>query len=246
MKKARDRFNPFVSVLALPKGLPHPRPSSLRRGFLFFHTPLNAKAKTMNSQTFPAITIDVNKDDTAFMILYGPLAPQGAIASLGPWRLAPHRAKARVFEDQASALRAIMNRELLTGDILVHKSQDCQNPDETLRSLMDIIGALSAAGSQKIILISDAPTPSQEFLRAHRGLSLITHLTPKAYQGGPLAQVRDNQWIEIDPIARTLCHWGDNQTKILGPANGNKKETVTNRQNAKGPEKRYNSLFFNQ
>jgi len=198
----------------------------------------------MNSPALNAISSDTPDHDTGFMILYGSLAPQGAIAVLGPWRYAAHKAKARVFDDQASTLSAIMNRDLLPGDIVVQKSQGQeQSTHEQSLALMDLIAAITASGAQKIIIISEAPTPPQAYLRRHASVALISHLTPKAHQGGPLASIEDGQWIEIDPLARRLDYQTDDQVIRLKPAHSHESKTVKNRRKTGGPEARYRSIF---
>lgn len=184
--------------------------------------------------------------DNSFMILYGPLAPKGAIASLGPLRRATHKGKARLFADHKSTLNAIMNRDLISGDILIHKSEELEDDRQTqIRSLMDLIEAITASGAQKIILISEAGAPPQEFLKDHKGQALISHLTPKAQQGGPLSKVKDGHWIIIDPMARTLTHLSDDMKQSVETTHSQLQKTMSNPQKIHGPSARYDSLFIN-
>lgn len=181
------------------------------------------------------------------MILYGPMAPLGAIASLGPWKGAPHKGKARIFTDHQSTLNAIMNRDLLPGDVLIHKTEKLEDSKQTqMRSLMDLIEAITASGAQKIIVLTEAGSPPQEFLKNHRGQALISHLTPKAHEGGPLSMVKDGQWISIDPLARTLIHLSDEHKKSGETTHSQFQKTMTNHKKNHGPSARYQSLFLNQ
>lgn len=127
-------------------------------------------------------------------ILKGNLAPDGAVikqSAVEPEMLY-HRGPARVFNSEEDAFAAIMDRQIKSGDVVVIRYEGpkgCPGMREMLSPTSAIIGM----GLEKsVALLTDG-----RFSGGTRG-PCIGHISPEAYEGGPIALVEDGDIIEID------------------------------------------------
>ncbi|MBI6871294.1 dihydroxy-acid dehydratase [Clostridium aciditolerans] len=127
-------------------------------------------------------------------ILKGNLAPDGAVikqSAVEPEMLC-HRGPARVFNSEEDAFTAIMDRQIKSGDVVVIRYEGpkgCPGMREMLSPTSAIIGM----GLEKsVALLTDG-----RFSGGTRG-PCIGHISPEAYEGGPIALIEDGDIIEID------------------------------------------------
>jgi dihydroxy-acid dehydratase len=127
-------------------------------------------------------------------VLRGSLAPDGALVkrSAVPPGLRQHRGPVRVFDEEPDVLRAFERRLIRPGDIVVLRFQGPRGGPgfpETLGAT----AALQGSGlGEEVVLITDG-----RFSGASRG-AVVGYLSPEAGTGGPLAQLRDGDEIEVD------------------------------------------------
>jgi dihydroxy-acid dehydratase len=133
-------------------------------------------------------------------ILFGNLAPEGSVvksAAVAPEMLV-HKGKAKVFNDEEAATKAIMAREIKSGEVVVIRYEGPRG-GPGMREMLTPTSLLSGMGMDKeVALITDG-----RFSGATRGAA-IGHVSPEAARGGPIAVVRDGDIINIDIPSRKL------------------------------------------
>jgi dihydroxy-acid dehydratase len=133
------------------------------------------------------------------VILTGNLAPEGAVVKQSA--VAPDMrvfsGKARVFESEHDCLKAIRERSIQEGQVLVIRNEGPRGGPGMPETLAVTLG-LEFAGLPRVALITDG-----RFSGATAG-PCIGHVSPEAYVGGPIAVVRDGDDIYIDIPARKL------------------------------------------
>jgi dihydroxy-acid dehydratase len=137
------------------------------------------------------------------VVLKGNLAPKGAIIkpSAATPKLMKHRGRAVVFED-IDDYKAKINDEALDIDescIMVLKGCGPKGyPGMAEVGNMGLPPKVLKKGITDMIRISDARMSGTAYG------TVILHTSPEAAAGGPLAVVRDGDWIELDVEARRL------------------------------------------
>ncbi|MGN0658186.1 MAG: dihydroxy-acid dehydratase [Emergencia sp.] len=127
-------------------------------------------------------------------ILYGNLAEKGAVCRPTgiPESMWKFRGPARVFDSDEAARDAIMDGEITGGEVVVLRYEGVKG-SPGMNELMKATDSLIARGLEtKVALISDG-----RFSGFNHG-SIIGHVSPEAYIGGPLALVEDGDMIEYD------------------------------------------------
>lgn len=125
-------------------------------------------------------------------ILYGTLAPGGAVAKISGSTETSHRGPARVFEDESSAMEAILAGHIRAGDVMVLRYLGPRG-GPGMPEMLGPSSALIGRGLGKTVaLLTDG-----RFSGGSWGL-LIGHVTPEASAGGPIALVREGDPISID------------------------------------------------
>ena len=127
-------------------------------------------------------------------ILYGSLAPKGAVCKTGAVDLAmiKHRGPARVFDSGDDASKAILEDSIKEGDVVVVRYEGPKG-GPGMREMLTLTAALVGMGlGDKVALVTDG-----RFSGATRG-ACIGHVSPEAAAGGPIACLKDGDSIEID------------------------------------------------
>ncbi len=140
-------------------------------------------------------------DDGGICILRGNLAPNGAVLkpSAASPHLMQHRGKAVVFEDFDHYKKRIVDPDLDVdaNSILVMKNCGPKGyPGMAEVGNMGLPPKLLAQGVKDMVRISDARMSGTAYG------TVVLHVAPEARAGGPLAIVRDGDWIKLD------CHAG--------------------------------------
>ncbi|MBB6215290.1 dihydroxy-acid dehydratase [Anaerosolibacter carboniphilus] len=127
-------------------------------------------------------------------ILKGNLAPEGAVVkkSAVDEAMMQHQGKARVFNEENEASAAILNGQINHGDVIVIRYEGPKG-GPGMQEMLTPTSALAGMGLDKsVALITDG-----RFSGATRGAS-IGHVSPEAYEGGPIGLVEEGDQIEID------------------------------------------------
>jgi dihydroxy-acid dehydratase len=127
-----------------------------------------------------------------FAILRGNLAPEGSVIKLAGHERLHHHGPARIFESEEDAQRAIKEAKINSGDVIIIRYEGPRG-GPGMREMLWVTGALVGAGlSDSVALVTDG-----RFSGATHGF-MICHVAPEAYNGGPIAAVREGDLITID------------------------------------------------
>jgi len=138
------------------------------------------------------------KPDSHIVILYGNLAPTGAVAKITGKEGLRFTGKARVFESEETALKAILDDTVKRGEVVVIRYEGPKG-GPGMREMLSPTSAIMGKGLGKdVALITDG-----RFSGGSHGL-VVGHITPEAFVGGPLAIVRDGDSITIDAVKRQI------------------------------------------
>jgi dihydroxy-acid dehydratase len=138
------------------------------------------------------------KKDSHLVILYGNLAPEGAVAKITGKEGLTFTGIARPFDSEEIALKAIQSGRIKKGDVVVIRYEGPRG-GPGMREMLAPTSAIMGAGlGNDVALITDG-----RFSGGTHGF-VVGHITPEAYNGGPLAMVRDGDKITIDAERRQL------------------------------------------
>jgi len=138
------------------------------------------------------------KPEGHLVILRGNLAPEGAVAKLSGCEGSRFEGRARVFESEESALKAILGGRIVAGDVIVIRYEGPRG-GPGMREMLGPTAAVMGRGlGRDVALITDG-----RFSGGSHGF-VVGHISPEAQVGGPIALVRDGDRIVIDAPSRTL------------------------------------------
>ena len=141
---------------------------------------------------------DPIKADSHLVVLYGNLAPEGAVAKISGKEGLVFTGRARVFDGEEATLQAILDGTVVAGDVLVVRYEGPRG-GPGMREMLSPTAAIMGKGlGDKVALITDG-----RFSGGSHGF-VVGHVSPEAAAGGPLALVRDGDGISIDATQRTL------------------------------------------
>ena len=133
-------------------------------------------------------------------ILFGNLAPQGAVIKTGG--VAPHinqfNGPARIFESQDEAMAGILDHQVQPGDVIVIRYEGPQGGPGMQEMLSPTSAIMGMGLGEKVALITDG-----RFSGGTRGVC-IGHISPEAAARGPLAALQNGDEIKIDLQKRSL------------------------------------------
>lgn len=132
------------------------------------------------------------KPDSHLAILYGNVAPDGAVAKITGKEGLHFEGSARVFHSEEEALHAILDGTVVAGDVLVIRYEGPKGAPG-MREMLSPTGAIMGKGLGKdVALITDG-----RFSGGSHGF-VVGHVSPEAAVGGPIALIRDGDRIRID------------------------------------------------
>jgi dihydroxy-acid dehydratase len=141
---------------------------------------------------------DPIKPNSHLVVLYGNLAPEGAVAKISGKEGLRFEGKARVFESEEKALRAILDDKIKKGDAIVIRYEGPKG-GPGMREMLAPTSAIMGKGLGKdVALITDG-----RFSGGSHGF-VIGHVTPEAFTGGPIAIIKNGDPIEIDSEKKTI------------------------------------------
>ena len=141
---------------------------------------------------------DPIKSESHLVILYGNLAPGGALAKISGKEGLKFEGKARVFESEEKALRAILDDKVKKGDVIVIRYEGPKG-GPGMREMLAPTSAIMGKGLGKdVALITDG-----RFSGGSHGF-VIGHVTPEAFVGGPIALIKNGDTIQIDAEKKAI------------------------------------------
>ena len=139
------------------------------------------------------------KSSSHLAILYGNLAPEGAVAKISGKEGDFFSGRARVFNAEEEALTSILNGSVIAGDVVVVRYEGPKG-GPGMREMLSPTSAIIGRGlSREVALITDG-----RFSGGSHGF-VVGHLSPEAAVGGPLAIVRNGDTITINISQREIC-----------------------------------------
>lgn len=125
-------------------------------------------------------------------ILYGNLAPEGAVVKVAGLQRRVHQGPARVFDGEEAAFAAIERQEIVAGDTVVIRYEGPKG-GPGMREMLSVTAALYGQNlGQDVALITDG-----RFSGGTRGLC-VGHVGPEAFVGGPLALLQNGDMVLVD------------------------------------------------
>jgi len=141
---------------------------------------------------------DPIKKEGHLIILYGNLAREGAVAKISGKEGLSFTGRAKVFESEETALKAILDGKIIKGDVIVIRYEGPKG-GPGMREMLSPTSAIMGRGLGKdVALITDG-----RFSGGSHGF-VVGHITPEAYTGGLLAVVKDGDRITIDASKREI------------------------------------------
>jgi dihydroxy-acid dehydratase len=138
------------------------------------------------------------KKDSHLVVLYGNLAPGGAVAKISGKEGLSFSGKAIVFENEQDALKAVLDGSVKKGHVIVIRHEGPVG-GPGMREMLSPTSAVMGKGLGKdVALITDG-----RFSGGSHGF-VVGHITPEAALGGPLAVVKNGDPITIDAQKRSL------------------------------------------
>ncbi len=138
------------------------------------------------------------KKDSHLVVMYGNLAPEGAVAKITGKEGTTFEGVARVFDSEESSLQAILDGGVKAGDVVVIRYEGPKG-GPGMREMLSPTGAIIGKGlGDQVALITDG-----RFSGGSHGF-VVGHVSPEAAVGGPLAWVKDGDRIRIDAKKREL------------------------------------------
>jgi dihydroxy-acid dehydratase len=131
-------------------------------------------------------------------ILYGNLAPEGAVAKITGKEGLHFSGTARVFDSEELCLEGIKTGAVKAGDVVVIRYEGPRG-GPGMREMLKVTAAIMGAGLGKsVALITDG-----RFSGGTHGF-VVGHITPEAHVGGPLALLKDGDPLTIDAEKRVM------------------------------------------
>jgi len=142
--------------------------------------------------------LDPIKKDSHLVILYGNLAPQGAVAKITGKEGLCFTGTARVFDCEEDALKNILADQIIKGDVIVIRYEGPKG-GPGMREMLSPTSAVMGKGlGHDVALITDG-----RFSGGTHGF-VVGHITPEAYNGGALSIVNEGDTITIDAANNQL------------------------------------------
>ncbi|MCH2025031.1 MAG: dihydroxy-acid dehydratase [Verrucomicrobiales bacterium] len=132
------------------------------------------------------------KKTSHLVIMRGNIAPEGAVAKISGHEGESFKGKARVFDSEEEAQKAILAGKIVAGDVVVIRYEGPKG-GPGMREMLGPTSAIMGRGlGEDVALITDG-----RFSGGTHGF-VVGHITPEAFSGGPIALIEDGDQITID------------------------------------------------
>lgn len=158
----------------------------------------DVKAPDFNAQTvfFPADK-PVSKEGH-LKILYGSLAPEGAVAKISGKEGERFTGPAKVFDGEKKLIEGIANGHVKKGDVVVIRNVGPKGGPGMPEMLKPTSAIIGAGLGPHVALITDG-----RFSGGSHGF-VVGHIAPEACEGGPIGLLEDGDSITIDAVTKTI------------------------------------------
>ena len=158
----------------------------------------NAPTRPAGQDVIYSLEKPLSGKNSHIRILYGNLAPEGSVIKLAGSGITRHKGPARVFENEESALEAILACKIKKGDVVVIRYEGPKG-GPGMRAMLSPSSALMGAGLRRdVALITDG-----RFSGGTHGI-MVGHISPEAYEGGLIALIKDGDTVDIDADCGTV------------------------------------------
>ena len=132
------------------------------------------------------------KPDSHLRILYGNLAPQGAVAKISGKEGLRFEGRAKVYNSEEDAMEGILSNQITEGDVLVIRYEGPRGAPG-MREMLSPTSAIMGKGlGDKVAFLTDG-----RFSGGTHGF-VVGHITPEAFDGGPIAFIQNGDLISVD------------------------------------------------
>jgi dihydroxy-acid dehydratase len=131
-------------------------------------------------------------------ILKGNLAPDGCVAKITGLKKPVITGPARVFDSEKACMNAIMARKIKPGDVVVIRYEGPKGGPGMQEMLAPTSALIGQGLGESVGLITDG-----RFSGGTWGM-VVGHVAPEAYEGGPIALVKNGDSITIDAYKRLI------------------------------------------
>jgi dihydroxy-acid dehydratase len=138
------------------------------------------------------------KPESHLVVLYGNLAPEGAVAKITGKEGLQFTGTARVFDGEEKTLQAILDGVVSEGDVVVIRNEGPKG-GPGMREMLSPTSAINGRGlAGKVALITDG-----RFSGGSHGF-VVGHIAPESAVGGPIGLLKDGDTIFIDAVSRQI------------------------------------------
>lgn len=138
------------------------------------------------------------KESGHLSILKGNLAPDGSVAKITGKEGLRFKGRARVFNGEFAANRAIGRGEVVAGDVVVIRYEGPTGGPGMPEMLKPTSAIMGAGLGKDVALITDG-----RFSGGTHGF-VVGHISPEAQLGGPIALVENGDLITIDSVSKSI------------------------------------------
>ena len=156
-------------------------------------------AQVLDANVIHSLADPVHKEG-GIAILTGNLAPKGAVVKTAgvSEKMLKHSGPAKIYDSEQEAVTAIRAKEVKPGDVLVIRYEGPRGGPGMPEMLIPTATIAGMGLSESVALITDG-----RFSGATRG-PCIGHVAPEAFEGGPIAVIKNGDTITIDITNRSL------------------------------------------
>ncbi|MEC8337192.1 MAG: dihydroxy-acid dehydratase [Planctomycetota bacterium] len=131
-------------------------------------------------------------------ILYGNLAPEGAVAKITGKEGTSFTGPAKVYDSEELMLAALEDGAIVAGDVIVIRYEGPQGGPGMPEMLTPTSAVMGAGLGSEVALMTDG-----RFSGGSHGF-IVGHVTPEAQVGGPIALIEEGDLITIDASQNTI------------------------------------------
>ncbi|MBL7937162.1 MAG: dihydroxy-acid dehydratase [Bacteroidia bacterium] len=131
-------------------------------------------------------------------ILYGNLAPEGSVAKITGKEGESFTGPAIVFENEFDCIKGIREGKVKAGQVLVIRNEGPKGGPGMPEMLKPTSALIGAGLGNSVALITDG-----RFSGGTHGF-VVGHVSPEAFDGGPIALVKDGDVITIDAVSNKI------------------------------------------
>ena len=156
-----------------------------------------AEAEETPGQVVVTSIVKPVMDRGSYAVIYGDVAPEGAIIKLTGHKVDVFEGPACVFDSEEDAFHAVQDGSVGEGDVIIIRYEGPKG-GPGMREMLQVTAALKGRSVNNVALLTDG-----RFSGASYGF-VAGHVSPEAAVGGPIALVRDGDRIHIDVTNRRI------------------------------------------